>query len=100
MEFLTKLKVKGKDEKWWEICGFRGLETVSASLWQYYKAFTNTKDFGFKDQITRSALSIPSNIAEKNERDSYKEIANIINYAKGSAGELSTKIFIRLRLGI
>ena len=49
MEFLTRLKVKGKDERWWKICGFRSLETVSASLLQYYKVFTNTKDFGFKD---------------------------------------------------
>jgi four helix bundle protein len=28
-----------------------------------YKAFTTCNDFGFKDQITRSCLSIPSNIA-------------------------------------
>ena len=54
-----------------------------------YKVFMHSKDFGFKDQITRSALSIPSNIAEGFERKSDKEIANFINYAKGSIGELS-----------
>jgi four helix bundle protein len=30
-----------------------------------YKALINLKDYGFKDQITRSGLSIPSNIAEE-----------------------------------
>ncbi|MBW2569987.1 MAG: four helix bundle protein [Deltaproteobacteria bacterium] len=31
---------------------------------------TSLKDYGFKDQITRSGLSIPSNIAEEIERES------------------------------
>ena len=32
---------------------------------EIYKHFQHVNDFGFKDQITRSALSIPSNIAER-----------------------------------
>jgi len=48
------------------------------------------KDFGFRDQITKVGLSIPSNIAEGYERNSDKEMANFLNYAKGSAGELRT----------
>jgi four helix bundle protein len=35
-----------------------------------YKELRTFKDYGFKDQITRSALSIPSNIAEGFERSS------------------------------
>ncbi len=34
-----------------------------------YKELKNLKDYGFKDQITRSGLSIPSNIAEGFERE-------------------------------
>ena len=64
-----------------------------------YKALAELKDYGFRDQITRSALSIPSNIAEGFERDSKKETANFLNYAKGSAGELRTQIFIGLEIG-
>lgn len=59
-----------------------------------YKVMANNKDFGFRDQITRAGLSIPSNIAEGYERGSNKEIANFLNYAKGSAGELRTQIYI------
>ena len=38
-----------------------------------YKDLRDLKDYGFKDQITRSDLSIPSNIAEGVERNSEKE---------------------------
>ena len=76
--------------------GFEDLEVwkrsarVSADI---YKTLANLKDFGFKDQITRSGLSIPSNIAEGSERETDKERANFLNYAKGSAGELRTQIY-------
>lgn len=65
---------------------------LSADL---YKAMADLKDFGFRDQITRAGLSIPSNLAEGYERNSDKELANFLNYAKGSAGELRTQVYIR-----
>lgn len=64
---------------------------LSAEL---YKSLRDLKDFGFRDQITRAGLSIPSNIAEGYERESAKETTNFLNYAKGSAGELRTQLYI------
>jgi four helix bundle protein len=58
----------------------------------------NLKDYGFKDQITRSGLSIPSNIAEGFERTSNKESVNFLSYAKGSCGELRTQIYIGINI--
>ena len=58
-----------------------------------------TKQFALRDQICRSALSIPSNIAEGFERDSSKAFANSLTIAKGSSGELRTQIYIALKLG-
>lgn len=69
---------------------------LSAEL---YKSLVNLKDFGFRDQITRASLSVPSNIAEGYERNSDKELANFLNYAKGSAGELRTQIYIGMEIG-
>lgn len=66
---------------------------------ELYKALAGLDDFGFRDQITRASLSIPSNIAEGYERDSGKETANFLNYAKGSAGELRTQIYIGMDIG-
>ncbi|MDD5597731.1 MAG: four helix bundle protein [Victivallaceae bacterium] len=59
-----------------------------------YKAFKTCKDFGFKDQITRSCLSIPSNIAEGMEKKSASEQARSIEIAKGSAAEFATQVYI------
>ncbi|ADL55301.1 four helix bundle protein [Gallionella capsiferriformans] len=70
--------------------------SLSANL---YKELAGLKDFGFRDQITRAGLSIPSNIAEGYERNSSKELANFLNYAKGSAGELRTQIYIGIEVG-
>ncbi|MGI9275125.1 MAG: four helix bundle protein [Endozoicomonas sp.] len=63
-----------------------------------YKAMKTTKDYGFKDQITRSALSVPSNIAEGLERRSCKEQKHFLNIARGSAAELKTQIYIGIEI--
>ncbi len=59
-----------------------------------YKLFASCKDYGFKDQITRAAVSIPSNIAEGFERNSKKEFVNFLRIAKGSCAELRTQLYI------
>ena len=66
---------------------------------EVYKGLASCKDYGFKDQITRSSLSIPSNIAEGFERGSNKDSNKFFYYAKGSAGELRTQIYIGIELG-
>jgi len=57
------------------------------------------KDFGFRDQIQRSALSIPSNIAEGDELGSDKQSVRHFYIAKGSCAELMTQIIIGLEIG-
>jgi len=69
---------------------------LSANL---YKELAELRDYGYRDQVTRSGLSVPSNIAEGYERNSDKELANFLNYAKGSAGELRTQIYIGIEIG-
>lgn len=62
-----------------------------------YRKTTAIRDYGFRDQITRSALSILSNITEGYERDTDSQIANFLRIAKGSAGELRTQILIGMK---
>jgi four helix bundle protein len=59
-----------------------------------YKQLMDLKDYGFRDQITRSGLSIPSNTAEGFERESQKDCIKFLTYAKGSCGELRCQIYI------
>jgi four helix bundle protein len=64
-----------------------------------YQETRSLKDFGFRDQLTRSGLSIPSNIAEGYDRGSDAEMARFLSIAKGSAGELRTQILIGIEAG-
>lgn len=56
------------------------------------------KDFGFNDQLQRAAISIMNNISEGFERDNNKDFRNLLSYAKGSAGELRSILYIALDL--
>ena len=82
--------------------GFEGLEVWQEAVKlasEIYSHFVSHKDFGFKDQITRSALSVASNIAEGYERYFKKEKHHFYSIARGSAGELRTQIKIGIEIG-
>ena len=64
-----------------------------------YNELKDLKDYSFKDQITRSGLSIPSNIAEGLDRESIKEKRNFLSYARGSCAELRTQAYIGIEIG-
>ena len=57
------------------------------------------KDYGFIDQIRRSSVSIPSNIAEGYERKSNTEFIRFLYISKGSAGELRTQVYLAFDIG-
>lgn len=65
---------------------------------EIYIELASLKDFGFKDQLTRSGLSIPSNIAEGIERISDKETIRFIDIARGSLAEAQTQIYIGMKI--
>ena len=51
-------------------------------------------DYGIRDQLQRSAVSIASNIAEWNDRETDKEFIRFLYIARGSCSELKTQLFI------
>jgi four helix bundle protein len=59
----------------------------------------NCKEYVMKDQMTRAAVSIASNIAEGAERGSKAEFVRFLNIAKGSAAELRTQVYIVAKIG-
>ena len=55
------------------------------AIYAFVEAFPNTEKYGLRSQITRSAVSIPSNIAEGASRNSEKDFARFLEIALGSA---------------
>ena len=57
------------------------------------------RDYGLRDQIRRAAVSIPSNIAKGDERETDKEAARYFYIAKGSSVEVLTQSIIAFEIG-
>jgi len=68
---------------------------------QVYKltaSFPDREKFGLVSQMNRSAVSVPSNIAEGAGRNNPKEFYHFLGIAKGSLSELETQLEISKRL--
>ncbi len=65
---------------------------------EIYRLLQDCRDWGFKDQITRSANSISDNIAEGAERIGKAEFKQFLGYAKGSAGEARSQVLRAIAL--
>ena len=64
-----------------------------------YRETKDLRDFGFRDQITRAGLSIPSNIAEGIERSTPADQCKFVDYARASCGEVRTQAIVGMKVG-
>ncbi len=65
-----------------------------------YKLLKDCRDYSIKDQMLRASVSIASNIAEGSERKSILDFQRFLNFAKGSAAELRTQVYISREIKI
>ncbi|PLX22308.1 MAG: diversity-generating retroelement protein bAvd family protein [Marinilabiliales bacterium] len=71
----------------------KGIDLVT-SIYKISKNFPSEEKYGLSSQITRAAVSIPSNIAEGSSRFSEKDYFRFLEIALGSAFELETQLMI------
>lgn len=84
--------------------GFRDLRVwqkavdLSINIYRLTDKGKLKNDYGLKDQLRRSSVSIASNIAEGDERETDKESVRFFYVAKGSCAELLTQVEIALKI--
>ena len=69
-------------------------------IYKISKLLPKEETYGISDQIRRSAVSIPSNIAEGQSRNSTKEFIQFLSIARGSLAELETQLLICIKVNM
>ena len=72
---------------------------LASEVYKLVKKLPREENYALSDQIRRSVVSIPSNIAEGNSRDSTKEYDYFLSVARGSIAELETQLILTERIG-
>ena len=72
---------------------------LAADVYKATEGFPKTEIYGITNQIRKSAVSIPSNMAEGSGRGSNPDFIRFLNYSYGSTCELETQLILGNRLG-
>lgn len=75
----------------------KGIE-LAKRIYTITKKFPSSEVYGLTNQLRRAAVSIPSNIAEGQSRQSTKEFIHFLHISLGSLSELDTQIVISKEL--
>lgn len=96
-EIINYTVMENKIEKFEDLKIWQDSVTIAVDI---YSLFKESKDFGFRDQIQRSSVSVPSNIAEGYDRQTNNEFIRFLRIAKASCAELRTQLIIAQRVGM
>ncbi len=72
---------------------------LSKQVYQMTQAFPSEEKFGIISQMRRAAVSVPSNIAEGQARNTTGEFVQFLSHAEGSLAELDTQVRLSVALG-
>ncbi|MDE7419793.1 MAG: four helix bundle protein [Muribaculaceae bacterium] len=71
---------------------------LACEIYKAIRVLPIEERFALSDQMRRAAISIPSNIAEGQRRNSDKEFIHFLSISRGSAAELQTQLILCNRL--
>ncbi|MDR3227116.1 MAG: four helix bundle protein [Prevotellaceae bacterium] len=84
-----------KIQKFEDIIAWQKAQNLAVDIYQH---FDKIKDFGFKDQICRAAVSVSNNIAEGFDRNSDTDFLRFLYIAISSCSEVKSMLYLAERL--
>ena len=72
---------------------------LAAVIYKLTKKLPKEELYSLSDQMRRSAISIPSNIAEGQDRNTDRDFARFLTISRGSKAELETQLLICVKVG-
>ncbi len=83
-------------EKFEDLIAWQKARELTRAVYQVSASGAFAKDFGLRDQVRRSAVSVMSNLAEGFERGSRSEFHQFLSIAKASCAELRSQFYVAL----
>ena len=72
---------------------------LAVEIYRLARMLPAVETYALSDQMRRAAVSIPSNIAEGQQRRSTKEFIQFLSISKGSCAELETQLYLCYKVG-
>lgn len=72
---------------------------LAKEVYQLTQSFPAEEKFGLVSQMRRAVVSVPSNVAEGQARNTTGEFVQFVSHAEGSLAELDTQIRLSIELG-
>jgi four helix bundle protein len=90
------MKSQGEIRKFEDLIAWQRARELTQKVYQITEDGAFAKDFGLRDQIFRSSVSIMSNLAEGFERGKRTEFHQCLSVAKSSCAELQSHLYVAL----
>jgi four helix bundle protein len=82
-----------------EIRAWQTARTLTKQVYEVSSRAAFARDYGLRDQLRRAAVSVMSNIAEGYESETQEQFIRCLGYAKASAGEVRSQLYVALDVG-
>lgn len=94
MQHMDTPSPRGKVNSFRDLIVWQKAKRLAADVYRLCLSFPSDRHRGLTEQMLRSAVSIPSNIAEGDERGTNRDSLRFLQIARGSLAELETQLHI------
>jgi len=98
-ELPSRSVANGKAQSYRDLLVWQKSILLAKTIYKLTAEFPSEEKFGLISQMRRAAVSVPSNIAEGQARNTTGEFVQFISHAEGSLAELDTQLTLATELG-